>query len=251
MLLLMPLTHHCISCGTDLSWIRAVPDPQYGLPIVVCPSCSTACTRRKPEILSAIRRFKLGLRTAVVLAVKLFMLALLLTMSMGILIGFADDTPTPSDAIGVLMYALTKQMNPGVENVSFVRSIDMIRTILLLLVLVSVGAGVWMRSAHGHIKLWISVLIWYALLLALISIAYTGNTIGLVLDGRRIDHLSASKELGALAVYLLSTLPFFFIGLPLGARARRIWEKQHAINKHKRRRKLRKHRMNHARTVSS
>lgn len=251
MVLLMPLAHHCISCGNDLSWIRAVPDPKYGLAIVVCPVCSTACTRRKPQILTAIRRFKSGFRTGIVLAVKVFMLSLLLTMSMGILVGFADDTPTPSDAIGVVMYAINKQTNTGVENVSFVRSIDMIRTIYLLLVLVSVGAGVWMRSAHGHIKLWISVVIWYAMLLALLLITYAGNAIGSVLEGRSIDQMSLSKELGALGVYLLTTLPFFAIGLPLGARAKRIWDNQHTINKQKRRRKLRKHRMNHARTVSS
>jgi len=126
----------------------------------------------------------------------------------------------------------------------------MIRTIYLVLILVSVGAGVWMRSAHGHLRLWTAVGCWFSMLLGPLAVAYTVGIIDLVQHGRGIAHLTLRGELGALGVYLLSTVPFFAAGLPLGARARKIWIKQHAVNLHKKRRKLRKHRMNHARPAA-
>lgn len=43
----MPKSHICPSCLVELARIRAVPDPHYGLPVVVCPGCKTACVRTK------------------------------------------------------------------------------------------------------------------------------------------------------------------------------------------------------------
>ncbi|MCA9303577.1 MAG: hypothetical protein KC996_05595 [Phycisphaerales bacterium] len=243
----MPLSHHCISCGTDLSWIRAIPDPVYQLPVVVCPSCSTACTRSKPAISIAIRRFKAARRTGLVLLVELLMLTLLVGMSVGILVGLADDTPGPLEAIGVLGFGLTGVPNTGTSNTSFERDLEMIRTILVVLVLVSVGAGVWIRSAHGHLRLWSSVAFWFGLVLGLLAIIYIWGVIDQLMAKQSIRHLTPSHELGAAAVYLLFTVPFVAAGFPLGARARKIWIKQHRAKAHKYRRKLRKHRMNHAR----
>ena len=48
---IVPRSHTCPSCLTELGRIRAVPDPHYGLPVVVCPSCSLATVRqRHPDI---------------------------------------------------------------------------------------------------------------------------------------------------------------------------------------------------------
>ena len=43
---LMPRSHVCLGCGTDISGVRAPPDPHYGLPIVTCPTCAMVCVRR-------------------------------------------------------------------------------------------------------------------------------------------------------------------------------------------------------------
>lgn len=51
----MQRAHICGQCGKDLSPIRAVPDPHYALPIVVCPGCCYAVVRR-PWLGGASRR---------------------------------------------------------------------------------------------------------------------------------------------------------------------------------------------------
>ena len=58
-------SHICPSCLTELARIRAVLDVHYGLPIVVCPSCSAATVRtRHPDIefWRGVRRFHWAMR---------------------------------------------------------------------------------------------------------------------------------------------------------------------------------------------
>lgn len=57
----MAVSHICLSCGLDLARVRAVTEPQYGLPVVVCPECSTGVVRRK-DVLTA--RWREAVRTA-------------------------------------------------------------------------------------------------------------------------------------------------------------------------------------------
>lgn len=62
----MPRSHICPSCLTELARIRAVPDPHYGLPIVVCPGCSNTSVRtRHPdlEFWRGVRRVHFAFRT--------------------------------------------------------------------------------------------------------------------------------------------------------------------------------------------
>lgn len=46
-------------CGKDLVHQRAVRDPHYGLPLVICPRCGWACARRQPGWCSRRRRRKI------------------------------------------------------------------------------------------------------------------------------------------------------------------------------------------------
>lgn len=39
------MSHVCARCGSELSHLRAPPDPIYGLPIVVCPGCGLVGVR--------------------------------------------------------------------------------------------------------------------------------------------------------------------------------------------------------------
>lgn len=71
----MPQSQTCPSCLTELGRIRAVPDPHYGLPIVVCPTCTIASVRTKHqdiEFWRGIRRIHSALR--IVFAKSLLML---------------------------------------------------------------------------------------------------------------------------------------------------------------------------------
>lgn len=46
----MPISHTCPSCCNELGHLRAVPDPHYGLGVIVCPRCDHACVRtRHPD----------------------------------------------------------------------------------------------------------------------------------------------------------------------------------------------------------
>ena len=54
----MAVAHVCISCGTSLTRIRPGLDPHYGLRVVVCPGCGTACVRRRDPLVAGWRRFR-------------------------------------------------------------------------------------------------------------------------------------------------------------------------------------------------
>ncbi|MBL4808576.1 MAG: hypothetical protein JKY43_00760 [Phycisphaerales bacterium] len=90
----MPISHICPSCLTELAKVRAVPDPHYGLAVVVCPSCQTASVRtRHPDIefWRGFRRFHQSLRMVIA---KVFLMALLAGV-MTLLISAAGDIYTP------------------------------------------------------------------------------------------------------------------------------------------------------------
>ncbi len=246
----MPRSHICNSCGHDLSWIKAPPDPRYGLAVVICPKCETACTRHKPGIEVGIRQFKASLRTGIVLIVQSLMLSLLVGISSMTLFAFAEDSPTPATAAAVLRFIFTDQMSGAFEDSAFADDTDIIRTVYVMLIVISIGAGVWMRSALGHLRLVPAVLIWYAMVVSTLTIVYLIYLIEQGAYPKSMLQLGSPGELVALTVYLLSTLPFFAIGLPIGARARKIWLRQYTAKAHKRRRNLRKHRMNHARPTA-
>jgi hypothetical protein len=46
----MAISHACLNCGTDLARVRAVREPHYGLPLVVCPGCGSAAVRNRHVI---------------------------------------------------------------------------------------------------------------------------------------------------------------------------------------------------------
>lgn len=90
----MPQSQTCPSCLTELARIRAVPDPQYRLPIVVCPTCKIASVRSKHhdiEFWRGIRRFHSALR--IVFAKVLLML--ICSGLMALLIVAAGDVFMP------------------------------------------------------------------------------------------------------------------------------------------------------------
>src|SRR5262249_31403891 len=55
---LMALAHICLGCGLDLARQHPRKEPHYGLPLVVCPRCATACVRRRHPIVVRWRQFR-------------------------------------------------------------------------------------------------------------------------------------------------------------------------------------------------
>jgi len=83
----VPRSHTCPSCTQELARIRAVPDQYYGLPVVVCPGCSTASVRTKHPDQQFWRDFR-----SLVRSLRLIFIRLLLTFVLSILMGLCVAT---------------------------------------------------------------------------------------------------------------------------------------------------------------
>lgn len=79
----MRISHACAGCGSDLTYLRAAPDPHYRLPIVVCPSCDLAVVRRRPEMSRIAKRIRRGVSSwrALINRAGLLVISLLVTIS--------------------------------------------------------------------------------------------------------------------------------------------------------------------------
>ncbi len=70
----MAISQLCNECGADLGRVRARRDPHYGLPLVMCPYCSTAAVRRRHPTAQRWRELK---RLSVPLSIIILQLAAL------------------------------------------------------------------------------------------------------------------------------------------------------------------------------
>jgi len=66
---------------TELARIRAVPDPHYGLGVVVCPSCEMACVRTRHPDIQFWRNFR-----RLHLSIRLLIFKVLLSIGLGALV---------------------------------------------------------------------------------------------------------------------------------------------------------------------
>lgn len=80
---IVPQSQTCPSCLTELARIRAIPDPYYGLPIVVCPTCKAASVRTRHhdiEFWRGFRRFHSVLRIVFAKALLMLIFSGLMTL---------------------------------------------------------------------------------------------------------------------------------------------------------------------------
>lgn len=84
----MAISHACLNCGTDLASVRAVREPHYGLPLVICPGCGAAAVRRRHIIQQRWRSLLRAKKSLIALACQLMALILCLgsTIALCILI---------------------------------------------------------------------------------------------------------------------------------------------------------------------
>ena len=61
----MAISHVCLSCGLDLARVRALLEPHYALPVVVCPDCGWATVRRAPQGGRSLYRLLVSLLTLI------------------------------------------------------------------------------------------------------------------------------------------------------------------------------------------
>jgi hypothetical protein len=87
----MPISHPCVSCGSDLAAVRARTEPHYGLPLVTCPACGDVFVRRPHPLSCRWRSILRGGGTLIVLALQLAAVAGAVSLIASICIGIGDD----------------------------------------------------------------------------------------------------------------------------------------------------------------
>jgi len=105
----MPISHTCLNCRRELGHIHAVPDPHYGLGVVVCPGCDTAVVRaRHPDITfwRAVRHVRKSLQ-------RIVLVALFWALATGAVIGMALSV-LPLITDGTANYTLPSFASPEV-----------------------------------------------------------------------------------------------------------------------------------------
>ncbi len=157
----MPRSHICPSCLTELARIRAVPEPHYRLPIVVCPGCSLACVRTKHPDQAFWRGIRRGVRSGWLVILKgllLGVMSLVVIFVLGSTINALEraDPSTP----GLMILPSPLLFDPY----------GLIPSALL-----AIGAGCAIRLGFGHLRVWGSLCVLFgAIALIVVSVLVAG-----------------------------------------------------------------------------
>lgn len=214
----MPTHHACAACGYPLHRLRAVPDPHYGLGVVVCPGCLTAVVRRRDP---AVQGFRTGWKVARALLTA-GVQSLVLTLSV------------VAATMLIRSVARSSMLDYGANPMAIVfqpaRLVapDPGPNLLILLVvqfLLGLFVGVWLRSALRHLwavptwLVWSGLPLFFGLLPALLYLL--GRAVGPQGSnwGERGDLALTGAMLGAATMYSV----FVLLGMPLGGPVRELW----------------------------
>lgn len=197
----MAISHVCLSCGLDLARVRALLEPRYALPVVVCPDCGRAAVRRKPRQLRSLQRLAVSLLTLIAqLGILAAGLGLLIAISIEMGNVLADGT------FGAL---------PGNE----------ILLRFAVCAAFAVALGTWLTAGFGHARRTTTWLVFAGLGIVLVSL---GSLIG-----GRPDQL-VPRCLVVVMVMTVATA-----GVPLGMLTRVGWRQFERSLWRVRRRRLR------------
>jgi len=154
----MPFSHLCAACGQDLSRIAAPPDPHYGLPIVVCPRCRTACSRSRGEWVELYRKLlrvdawvtALGVQIAGLLILLLINVQVLQSWSTGtaLIAASSEDVLGPSFILNLIdpFVAITGVITGWWLSVTFVQWRFLIVWSCWLLLLAAIWANNYLMA---------------------------------------------------------------------------------------------------------
>ena len=181
----MAISHVCLSCGLDLTRVRAPLEPRYALPIVVCPDCGLTAVRRKPR---AWRSFRSLAVTLVVLAAQV-----------GLVVGGL-----------VALVAISLQLGDMISRGSF-GTLPRNEIVLRLSVyaVFAVALGGWLTAAFSHTRQITTWLVFYGSGIVLIALDS-------LIDGH-------SEGLGFRFVVATVVMMVALAGVPLGVLAGFTW----------------------------
>ena len=170
----MPRSHICPSCLTELARIRAVPDPHYGLGVVVCPSCETACVRTRHPDIQFWRNFR-----RLHLSLRLLIFKVLLSIALGALM------------LGLVMWA--REFEPSAfGSINSGRQFGAWATAILIPAL-ACGSGCVIRLVyrHQHAAVPLATLIVFGVFFTWVDYIFQGMAIMLSKVGGFDLHLNA------------------------------------------------------------
>lgn len=218
----MPLSHTCASCGAELCRIRALPDPVYGLPIVVCPRCGTACVRRRHPVPARWREAVRVFASLRWLGMQVVLLALLVVV-------FAVYVHSLRQDYTGFKPALSEWLSKRDAESSrwLVRSFWREGTVWSVAgwLMFATGIGVWLTAGLAHWRWWCALLAWLALELCAVSVGPAVNTVmdwaGRSAVTRDLPGLQrGARALVELYAIVLLTIPLAVPGMVMGLGAR-------------------------------
>ncbi|MHC4990465.1 MAG: hypothetical protein ACYTGC_05740 [Planctomycetota bacterium] len=199
----MAIAHVCMGCGFDLSRLRAVPDPYYGIPLVACP----ACDRREAKRFRMLHaRVRAGRRLLV--AIRTIVSRLVLAM--------------------LLAWAHVNSVNEIIDSHG---ARDIVASVLIG-VYAWIIIGAWFTLTASHWRWWAVLTAWGALIAVLLTVPAVLN---IVLDGLlvRLDSETPgsggwlteilvrwSRELPARIGLTAASVGVSMLGVPVGRAVR-------------------------------
>ena len=208
----MPISHTCPSCCAELGHLRAVPDPHYGLGVIVCPRCTHAVVRvRHPDRVfwQQVRRLRKGL-------FQLWLANIFTALATGATIGMALWVlPQLTDRTG-------RYKPPDLTDPSVPAQI-IVAVIMLLL------CGIIARVVYAHLRFRSALGLFVVLIGVFCFIdAIIGRLILFTLalgDALEDIGMPTELELRRRAMLLLLVMPIFIVGMLAGGQLSRLIER--------------------------
>lgn len=220
------MSHICLSCGRDLARVRALIEPHYGLPVVVCPDCGCAVVRRRHPIIVRWRRFRRLRRSVLALAWRVVALA----AALGIVTPFILQLAFYLWRVGIRgPLAIWKGVTgfDATDRRALVGWIESNQDEFFGVLAASLMVGVVLRLALSHLGLGNALMVWIVLLAlclsldplwAIIEVGTTGTY-----NRASVDLFPPIREWLLRLMISAPTVAMCVAGFPIGAAAERAW----------------------------
>jgi hypothetical protein len=214
----MPMAHVCAGCGENLARVRALIEPHYGLPLIVCPRCESPCVRRRHPIVAGWRAAWRIMRVAFALVVRLVAIVLFFAVWMAFIVTLAGTIESY-----------------GWQSALFTdREIIAVGIIGLPLVI-----GAVLRVLLYHLRPWLMWLLWAAFCIGSVGLFILLRAIAIRLDGSTMP--SFADFLPAAVLFLVSWA-FMWPGIAIGGGAHRLYQRWRSMRRSEYRKRVRQRR---------
>lgn len=193
----MTIAHVCYGCACDLAGVRAIRDPHYALPLVLCPRCGKAHIRQTHPFHT---RWIASLRIGTAITALVFQNVVALTL------------------IGSTLAVIAGALALGYAAMIGELTREAMVNLAISLGAVSIVTGAWLTAGLSHISWWRAWLGWMLLIVLLMVLSAAVSLA--VLAGRVPDLVTwivgTSAITAAACVPLGTIMVLALAGIPLG-----------------------------------